>query len=103
MEKEVGKAAMIMGIMGITEGAIPFAVMNPIKIILSNIFGAITGALFALNTGVKNLAPHGGFIVFPVIENKLMFCLSIGFGVLMQILFLMIYEKIKMALLKRKN
>lgn len=103
MEKEVGKAAMIMGIMGITEGAIPFAVMNPIKIILSNIFGAVAGALFALNTGVKNLAPHGGFIVFPVIENKLMFCLSIGFGVLMQILFLMVYEKIKMALLKRKN
>lgn len=94
IEREVGKAAIIMGIMGITEGAIPFAVASPIKIISSNIFGAIIGALFAFNTGVKNLAPHGGFIVLPVVENKIMFIFSILLGVTSQIMFLFIFNKL---------
>ena len=95
IEKEVGKAAMIMGVIGITEGAIPFAVMSPLKIVLSNIIGAIVGALFAINSGVKNMAPHGGFIVLPAVENKLMFCISIFLGVSTQIAFLILYNKIK--------
>lgn len=101
MEKEVGKAAIIMGLMGITEGAIPFAVMSPLKIVLSNIIGAVSGALFALNSGVKNLAPHGGIIVLPVVENKMMFCFSIIFGVVIQVFFLIIYDKFKTILLKK--
>lgn len=93
MEKEVGKAAMVMGMMGITEGAIPFAVMSPLKIIVSNIIGSVTGALFALNLGVKNIAPHGGFIVLPVVDKPLMYLISVILGVVIQILFLVSYEK----------
>lgn len=103
MEKEVGKAAIIMGVIGITEGAIPFAVMSPLKIILSNITGSVAGALFAINSGVKNMAPHGGFIVLPAVENKIMFCISIMFGVMIQIIFLVLYNKIKIYIYKKCN
>jgi fructose-specific PTS system IIC-like component len=101
-EREVGKASIIMGIVGITEGAIPFAVMNPVKIVLSNIVGSILGASIALKGGVESLAPHGGLIVLPVVGNKGMYLLSIAFGVLGQILFLKIFEKIK-NILKNRN
>jgi fructose-specific PTS system IIC-like component len=101
-EREVGKASIIMGIVGITEGAIPFAVMNPVKIVLSNIVGSILGASLALRSGVESLAPHGGLIVLPVVGNKGMYLLSIAFGVLGQILFLKIFEKIK-NILKNQN
>lgn len=104
IEKEVGKAAIVMGVMGITEGALPFAVMSPIKIISSNIVGAVTGALFAINSGVKNLAPHGGIIILPVVENKIMYVVSILFGVGIQILFLILFNKIsQIASLKYKK
>lgn len=94
-EKEVGKASIIMGMMGITEGAIPFAVMNPLKIVLSNIAGAVIGAWTALRFGVKCLAPHGGLIVLPAVENRGMYIVSIVLGVAGQILFLIVYEKLK--------
>lgn len=101
-EREVGKASIIMGMVGITEGAIPFAVMNPVKIVLSNIVGSVLGASLALRSGVESLAPHGGLIVLPAVGNKGMYVVSIMFGVLGQILFLKAFEKIK-NLLKSKN
>lgn len=93
-EKEVGKASIIMGFMGITEGAIPFALMSPLKIIMSNIIGATLGASVALATGVKSLAPHGGLIVLPIVENKLMYIFSIVVGVISQILFILVFERV---------
>jgi len=93
-EKEVGKASIIMGFMGITEGAIPFALMSPLKIIISNIIGATLGASVAFSSGVRSLAPHGGLIVLPIVENKFMYIFSVFIGVVAQILFILFFEKI---------
>ncbi|MDK2878737.1 MAG: fructose-like system or or component [Thermoanaerobacteraceae bacterium] len=68
-ERENGKAALIMGLIGITEGAIPFAAMDPIKVIPSLMVGSAAGAITAMLLNVGNNAPWGGWIVLPVVKN----------------------------------
>jgi fructose-specific PTS system IIC-like component len=65
-EKEAGKAAVLMGLIGITEGAIPFAASDPLKVIPSIMVGAAAGAATAMFLGAGNPAPWGGWIVLPV-------------------------------------
>lgn len=79
-EKEDGKAALIMGCVGITEGAIPFAANDPLRVIPSLIIGSITGNIIAFLGGVLNHAPWGGIIVLPVIEGRFLYLLSILAG-----------------------
>ncbi len=62
-QQEAGKAAVVLGMCFITEGAIPFAARDPLRVIPSCVFGgALTGALSMLFS-VKLLAPHGGLFV----------------------------------------
>lgn len=68
-ERENGKAALIMGLIGITEGAIPFAAMDPIRVIPSLMVGSAAGAVTAFLLNVGNNAPWGGWIVLPVVKN----------------------------------
>lgn len=68
-ERESGKAALIMGLIGITEGAIPFAAMDPIRVIPSLMVGSAAGAVTAFLLNVGNNAPWGGWIVLPVVKN----------------------------------
>jgi fructose-specific PTS system IIC-like component len=65
-EKEAGKAAVLMGLIGITEGAIPFAASDPLKVIPSIMTGAAVGSVTAMLLGAGNPAPWGGWIVLPV-------------------------------------
>ncbi len=81
-EKQAGKAALLMGCVGITEGAIPFAANDPIRVIPSICVGAAVGNITAFLLGVLNHAPWGGFIVLPVIEGKLYYIISILIGAL---------------------
>lgn len=70
LEKEAGKAALIMGMIGITEGAIPFAVADPLRVIPSIVVGGMVGNVVAFLLGVINHAPWGGWIVLPVVEGR---------------------------------
>lgn len=81
-EQEAGKSAVVMGLIGITEGAIPFAAGDPIRVIPSIMVGSAAGAAIAAIGKVADHAPHGGPIVLPVVENKLMFIISIVLGTL---------------------
>lgn len=79
-ERENGRAAWLLGASFISEGAIPFAAADPLRIIPpSMIGGAVTGALtMALHVGSR--APHGGIFVFFAIDNVLGFVLAIAAG-----------------------
>ncbi|MGF1740484.1 fructose-specific PTS transporter subunit EIIC [Vibrio profundum] len=70
-EKEAGKAAGIMGLIGITEGAIPFAAADPIRVIPSIVAGGIVGNVTGFMFNVINHAPWGGWIVLPVVDGKI--------------------------------
>jgi PTS system fructose-specific IIC component len=79
-EKEAGKAAVVLGLAFITEGAIPFAAADPLRVIPSIMVGsAVTGALsMAFNATLS--VPHGGIFVFFAVENVIMYLLAIIIG-----------------------
>lgn len=80
VERQAGKGALIMGSVGITEGAIPFALSDPLRVIPSIVLGSIVGNVSAFLLGVLNHAPWGGLIVLPIIENKIGYIFSIILG-----------------------
>lgn len=92
-EKEAGKAAIIMGAVGITEGAIPFAANDPLRVIPSIVVGAAIGNIIPFLMGVLNHAPWGGLIVLPVVEGWLGYILGIIVGSLITALMVNFLKK----------
>ena len=81
-EVENGRSAWLLGLSFITEGAIPFAAADPLRIIPpAMVGGAVTGAL-SMAMHVRSKAPHGGLFVFFAIDNLLGFVISIIAGAL---------------------
>lgn len=83
-QREAGKSAWVLGFSFISEGAIPFAVADPIRVLPSVTIGAaITGALSMLfGTGIA--VPHGGFFVFFIpgaVEGVLLYIIALAIGV----------------------
>ncbi|MBO1269302.1 PTS fructose transporter subunit IIABC [Arthrobacter cavernae] len=92
-ERENGKAAWLLGASFISEGAIPFAAADPLRVLpASMVGGAVTGAL-SMAAGVTSQAPHGGLFVFFAIGNVLMFVLSIVAGVIVTALILLALKR----------
>jgi PTS system fructose-specific IIC component len=79
-ERENGRAAWLLGASFISEGAIPFAAADPVRVIPSMMFGgAVTGALImAFDVTLK--APHGGIFVFFAIGNLVWFLVALAAG-----------------------
>ena len=81
-ERENGTAAWLLGASFISEGAIPFAAADPLRVIPSMMVGgAITGAL-SMALGAASKAPHGGIFVFFAIDRVWAFILAIVVGTL---------------------
>ncbi|MBX7443936.1 MULTISPECIES: fructose-specific PTS transporter subunit EIIC [unclassified Arthrobacter] len=79
-EQENGKAAWLLGASFISEGAIPFAAADPLRVIPASMLGgAVTGAI-SMAAAVGSKAPHGGIFVFFAIDNFVMFVVSIAVG-----------------------
>ncbi len=79
-ERENGKAAWLLGASFITEGAIPFAAADPLRVIPSIMVGSgVTGAIVAL-FGNELRAPHGGIFVFPLVSDWWLYILAILIG-----------------------
>ncbi|ENM5786774.1 PTS sugar transporter subunit IIA [Vibrio metoecus] len=81
-EREAGKAAGIMGMIGISEGAIPFAAADPARVLPAIIAGGIVGNVIGFLFQVLNHAPWGGWIVLPVVDGKLGYILGTIAGAL---------------------
>ena len=79
-EREAGKAAWVLGASFITEGAIPFAAADPIRVIPSIMIGsAVTGALSMAFKATLSV-PHGGIFVFFAVGNWPLYILAIAVG-----------------------
>jgi fructose PTS system EIIBC or EIIC component len=81
-ERETGKAAFTMGLFGITEGAIPFAAQDPLRVIPSIMVGSMTGSVIAMLGHVGDRVAHGGPIVavLGAVDNILMFFVAVIAG-----------------------
>jgi fructose PTS system EIIBC or EIIC component len=81
-EREAGMAGLAMGMIGITEGAIPFAAADPVRVIPCIVVGSMVASVIAMLGGVGDHAPHGGPIVLPVVEHRLAYVFAIISGTL---------------------
>ncbi|MDX3803474.1 fructose-specific PTS transporter subunit EIIC [Streptomyces sp. AK04-3B] len=80
-ERENGKAAWVLGASFISEGAIPFAAADPLRVIPASMAGgAVTGAL-SMAFGATLRAPHGGIFVVPLIGSPFLYLLAVAAGV----------------------
>jgi PTS system fructose-specific IIC component len=95
-ERDAGKAASVLGISFITEGAIPFAAGDPFRVIPSIMIGsAVTGALSML-FGATLRAPHGGIFVLPIpnaVSHLALYAVAIVAGTLVTAIVLNIFKK----------
>jgi len=79
-ERDFAKAAGLMRCVGITEGAIPFAVNDVKRVLPSTMIGSAVGAIIGALGNVQAPVPHGGFIILPVVTNKITFVIAILVG-----------------------
>lgn len=84
-EREAGKAAWVLGLCFISEGAIPFAAKDPLRVIPATLLGGAVAGALAMGWGAKLVAPHGGIFVFFIphaIEPMLGYAIAIASGTL---------------------
>lgn len=94
-ERETGKASFTMGLFGITEGAIPFATADPLRVIPSIVVGSMAGSVVAMLSDVTDSVAHGGPIVavLGAVDNVLMFFVATIVGVGVTLIMLRILKK----------
>ncbi|MBM6994760.1 PTS fructose transporter subunit IIABC [Paenibacillus sp. DXFW5] len=94
-ERESGKAAFTMGLFGITEGAIPFASQDPLRVIPSIMVGSMAGSVIAMLGGVGDRVAHGGPIVavLGAVDNILMFFVAVIVGSIVTALMIKLLKK----------
>jgi PTS system fructose-specific IIC component len=95
IEQKSGLSNILLGLSFITEGAIPFAAADPMRVITSSILGsAIAGGLTQL-WGVSIPAPHGGLFVITLANRPLMFLLALLIGTVVSAFTLGVWKKAK--------
>ena len=92
-ERKSGPVNYIMGLCFITEGAIPYAAADPLRVIPSCIVGSAVGGALSMAFGCTLMAPHGGIFVFPVVGNVLGYIIALVAGSVVGMLMLAILKK----------
>lgn len=94
-ERKSGIVNYIMGLCFITEGAIPFAASDPLRVIPSCIVGSAVAGGLSMALGCTLRAPHGGIFVFPVVGNVLGYIIALLAGSVVGMLMLALLKKNK--------
>ncbi|SDQ13703.1 PTS fructose transporter subunit IIC [Carnobacterium viridans] len=84
-DRDLGFSALFMGLIGITEGAIPFAVKDIKRVLPAITIGSAIGGALGMINNVEALVPHGGLIILPVVNGKLWYVLSMFIGVFISV------------------
>lgn len=92
-ERKNGPVNYIMGLSFITEGAIPYAAADPLRVIPACIVGAATAGGLSMAFNCTLMAPHGGVFVFAVVGNWPLYILSLAIGSLVGMVMLAILKK----------
>lgn len=94
-ERKSGPVNYIMGLGFITEGAIPYAAADPLRVIPACMVGAAVAGGLSMAFGCTLMAPHGGIFVFAVVGNWAMYLVSLVAGSLVGMLLLALLKKKK--------
>lgn len=79
-EKKAGPTNFIMGLSFITEGAIPFAASDPLRVIPACVAGSAVAGALSMAFNCTLMAPHGGIFVFLTVGNPLMYLIALAAG-----------------------
>lgn len=94
-ERQSAITNYIMGLSFITEGAIPFAAADPLRVIPACVVGSATAGALSMFFGCALRAPHGGIFVLPVISNPLGYFVALVVGSLLGMIVLALLKKSK--------
>ena len=94
-ERDAGMANYVMGLSFITEGAIPFASEDPIRVIPACAVGASVAGGLSMFFGSTLMAPHGGIFVFPLVGNPFGYVIALVAGSVITMILLAILKKSK--------
>ena len=92
-ERESGPVNFIMGPAFITEGAIPFAASDPLRVLPACMIGSALAGALSMAFGCTLMAPHGGIFVFPVVGNGWMYLAALVIGTAVGALLLGFFKK----------
>ena len=92
-ERKSGITNYIMGLSFITEGAIPFAAADPLRVIPACVVGSAAAGAISMIFNCTLMAPHGGIFVVPVIGNPLMYLVSVAAGSVIGMILLAVLKK----------
>ena len=79
-ERRNGIVNYVMGLCFVTEGAIPYAAADPLRVLPSCVAGAALAGALSMTFGCALRAPHGGIFVFPVVDHALLYCVALAAG-----------------------
>ena len=77
-----------MGLCFVTEGAIPYAAADPLRVLPSCVAGALS-----MTFGCALRAPHGGIFVFPVVDHAVLYCVALAVGSVLGAVILSLLKK----------
>ncbi|PSX01040.1 PTS fructose transporter subunit IIABC [Photobacterium angustum] len=102
-EVEAGKAAGAMGLVGISEGAIPFAAQDPLSVIPANVLGSMVAAVMAFSFGITNSVAHGGPVValLGAMNKPILALLCMASGMVVTALVAVTLKKVRKAKAER--
>ena len=92
-ERDAGPTNFIMGLAFITEGAIPFAASDPLRVLPSCIIGSAVAGAISMAFNCTLMAPHGGIFVFPVVGNAVMYLVALVAGTVISAVLLGLLKK----------
>ena len=92
-ERDAGPTNFIMGLAFITEGAIPFAASDPLRVLPSCIIGSAVAGAISMAFDCTLMAPHGGIFVFPVVGNAVMYLVALVVGTVISAVLLGLLKK----------
>ena len=92
-ERRNGIVNYVMGLCFVTEGAIPYAAADPLRVLPSCVIGAALAGSLSMTFGCALRAPHGGIFVFPVVDHALLYCVALAVGSVVGAVILSVLKK----------
>ena len=92
-ERRNGIVNYVMGLCFVTEGAIPYAAADPIRVLPSCVIGAALAGALSITFGCALRAPHGGIFVFPVVDHAVMYVVALAAGSIVGAIILSLLKK----------
>ena len=96
-ERRNGIVNYVMGLCFVSEGAIPYAAADPLRVLPSCVVGSAVAGALSMTFGCALRAPHGGIFVFPVVDHAVLYCVALAVGSVLGAVILSLVKKTQPA------